>query len=84
MEANPEMKKEGYMLQKGATIFIPFEKNTATTAGAAHTNVAQKQVAPQKKANTVNVGVMLPLHDVDGDGKRMVEFYRGILMACEN
>ena len=26
---------------------------------------------------------MLPLHDVDGDGKRMVEFYRGILMACE-
>ena len=83
MEANPEMKKEGYMLQKGATIFIPFEKNTATTAGAAHTNVAQKQVAPQKKANTVNVGVMLPLHDVDGDGKRMVEFYRGILMACE-
>ena len=26
---------------------------------------------------------MLPLHDVDGDGKRMVEYYRGILMACD-
>ena len=24
MEANPEMKQEGYMLQKGATLFIPF------------------------------------------------------------
>ena len=29
MDANPEMKKEGYMLQKGATLFIPFEKTTA-------------------------------------------------------
>lgn len=77
MDANPEMKKEGYMLQKGATLFIPFEKTTATkTATTQRTTVA-------KKANTVNVGVMLPLHDIDGDGKRMVEYYRGILMACE-
>lgn len=77
MDANPEMKKEGYMLQKGATLFIPFEKTTATkTATTQRTTVA-------KKANTMNVGVMLPLHDVDGDGKRMVEYYRGILMACE-
>ena len=77
MNANPEMKKEGYMLQKGATLFIPFEKTTAKkTATTQRTTVA-------KKANTVNVGVMLPLHDVDGDGKRMVEYYRGILMACE-
>ena len=77
MDANPEMKKEGYMLQKGATLFIPFEKTTAPkTATMQRTTVA-------KKANTVNVGVMLPLHDVDGDGKRMVEYYRGILMACE-
>ena len=77
MDANPEMKKEGYMLQKGATLFIPFEKTAANkTATTQRTTVA-------KKANTVNVGVMLPLHDVDGDGKRMVEYYRGILMACE-
>ena len=77
MDANPEMKKEGYMLQKGATLFIPFEKTTAQkTATTQRATVA-------KKANTVNVGVMLPLHDIDGDGKRMVEYYRGILMACE-
>ena len=77
MDANPEMKKEGYMLQKGATLFIPFEKTTAPkTAPTQRATVA-------KKANTVNVGVMLPLHDIDGDGKRMVEYYRGILMACE-
>lgn len=89
MEANPEMKKEGYVLKKGDTLFIPFLKSANTaqnnsapvaTTGASNKNV-QKTVA--KQPNTVNVGVMLPLHDVDGDGKRMVEYYRGILMACE-
>lgn len=34
-------------------------------------------------AQTVRVGVMLPLHDDNGDGKRMVEYYRGILLACD-
>ena len=33
-------------------------------------------------ARTVRIGVMLPLHDDDGDGRRMVEYYRGVLMAC--
>ena len=89
MDANPEMKKEGYMLQKGATLFIPFSKDAAkgntqnTTTGNATKSSGNSSVAHVKQANTVNVGVMLPLHDVDGDGKRMVEYYRGILMACE-
>lgn len=38
-------------------------------------------VHSQNKA--INVGVMLPLHNVDGDGRRMVEYYRGMLMAVE-
>lgn len=33
-------------------------------------------------ARTVRIGVMLPLHNDDGDGRRMVEYYRGVLMAC--
>ena len=33
--------------------------------------------------NTISVGVMLPLHQVDGDGKRMIEYYRGMLTAFE-
>lgn len=37
----------------------------------------------QLTQKAVNVGVMLPLHDVDGDGRRMVEYYRGILLAVE-
>ena len=30
------------------------------------------------------MGVMLPLHDINGDGRRMVEYYRGLLMACDS
>ena len=89
MDANPDMKKEGFMLQKGATLFIPYAKDAATSKSAATESTTKSTVAKtaapmQKKANTVNVGIMLPLHDVDGDGRRMVEYYRGILMACEN
>ena len=32
----------------------------------------------------IRVGVMLPLHTDNGDGKRMVEYYRGVLMACDS
>ncbi|MDO4172506.1 MAG: ABC transporter substrate-binding protein [Prevotellaceae bacterium] len=40
-------------------------------------------VKAQTVRNTVNVGVMLPLHNVDGDGRRMIEYYRGMLLAIE-
>lgn len=36
------------------------------------------------RQRTIRVGVMLPLHNINGDGKRMVEYYRGILMACDS
>ena len=85
MEANPEMKQEGYVLKKGDTLFIPYETHTqGTQTVAAGKNVtAAQQVTAAQAASAVKIGVMLPLHDVDGDGRRMVEYYRGILMACE-
>lgn len=92
MDANPEMKQEGYMLQKGATLFIPYakgqknpnQKTTAATPAASQKTVAPAAAKPAATvSNAVKIGVMLPLHDVDGDGKRMVEYYRGILMACD-
>ena len=94
MEANPEMKQEGYVLQKGATLFIPYEKDlkknqvkagnaagasaTAATAGTGALAPAKSAAAPAVVSNAVKIGVMLPLH-----GKRMVEYYRGLLMACD-
>lgn len=88
LDANPEMKQEGYMLQKGATLFIPYAKKNAKSSSDAVTlpAIGGKPVvttAAAPKSNVVRIGVMLPLHQVDGDGKRMVEYYRGILMACE-
>lgn len=73
--ANPEMQQPGYELKKGSTINIPFPKqNTQQPAEAA-------PVAPIK--TSLDIGVMLPLHNVDGDGRRMIEYYRGLLMAVE-
>ena len=62
--ANPEMLQPGYALKKGSTINIPFpqqqQQQPAETAPA----------VPVK--HSIDIGVMLPLHDVDGDGRRMI------------
>ena len=78
-KANPEMLDPNYKLKKGDYIFIPYP------------SVKPAEAAPVKQEDTsdiktraIRVGIMLPLHDVDGDGRRMVEFYRGILMACND
>jgi murein DD-endopeptidase MepM/ murein hydrolase activator NlpD len=79
MEANPEMKQTGYELKKGDTVFIPFAKKSiqpvATPKQTKAVPVTERQI---------RVGVMLPIHNVDGDGRRMVEYYRGVLMACDS
>ena len=73
--ANPEMKTEGYQLKADYYINIPFAPNS----GVSRLESGTQQAA----GKTVRVGVMLPLHDVNGDGKRMVEYYRGLLLACD-
>ncbi len=92
MDANPEMKQEGYVLKKGDTLFIPYEKSSKnanatssaiTTLPAIGGKPVMTETTVATSGHAVRVGVMLPLHNVDGDGKRMVEYYRGILMACE-
>jgi murein DD-endopeptidase MepM/ murein hydrolase activator NlpD len=82
MNANPEMKEAGYELKKGDTLFIPYISKAVVPA-----SVSKKGQTPVKmdvKFRTVKVGIMLPLHNVDRDGKRMVEYYRGFLLACED
>ena len=93
MDANPEMKVEGYELKKGDTVFIPFEKgkkpNVVPVVPKTDKNqpvttqlVKGKELDITKRA--IRIGVMLPLHSVDGDGRRMVEYYRGLLLACDD
>ena len=79
-DANPEMKNEGYMLKKGDYIFIPYPK--VQTEEPKSTVLVDKNTDIRERA--IRLGVMLPLHNENGDGRRMVEYYRGVLMAIED
>ena len=71
IDANPKMNTPGYQLKKDEVLTIPLStSNNAKT--------------PSALGHTIRLGVMLPLHNINGDGHRMVEYYRGILMACDS
>lgn len=85
LDANPEMNTPDYELKKGVVIRIPYPPTKPT----AYTQTQPVQAPVPVKADDVRnrairVGIMLPLHDINGDGRRMVEYYRGILMACDS
>ena len=82
IEANPEMNQPGYELKKGDVIRIPFTESEASVP--VNTKAPVSTPADDVRQRAVRVGVMLPLHHINGDGKRMVEYYRGILMACDS
>ncbi len=77
-EANPEMKAEGYTLKKGNFVFIPYAKPEQP--------VSSKPAQPidDLTKRTIRIGVMLPIHKQNGDGLRMIEYYRGMIMACDS
>lgn len=91
-KANPAMNNPGYELKKGDVLNIPFPTGGTAESGAkggtaaAGTAAQTANPAPVSQAakGKLRLGVMLPLHDVNGDGKRMVEYYRGVLMACDS
>ena len=95
IKANPEMNTPGYELKKGSFIRIPFPSNSQNSQNSAASSTSQNVVASSVSAakpmdkddvrqRAIRLGVMLPLHDQNGDGKRMVEYYRGVLMACDS
>ena len=92
IQANPEMNTPGYELKRGDHIRIPYKESEAvspssqktTSSTTQKTSSSSASTASRQSSNPVRVGVMLPLHDVDGDGRRMIEYYRGILLACDS
>lgn len=85
IEANPKMKVDGFELKKGSYVCIPYAASgTLGQTSATPVRTPMQTASRQFSGKTVRVGVMLPLHDVDGDGRRMTEFYRGMLMACDS
>ena len=81
VKANPDMNAVGYELKKGDYIFIPYSANSKPVVNAEKTK--QPTTAGKKVEKAIRVGIMLPLHNVDGDGRRMLEYYRGLLMGCD-
>ena len=86
INANPEMKAPGYELRKGDYIKIPFPPDHPELEDVnKQPQMPTKPVINRDMRNrAIRVGVMLPLHNDNGDGKRMVEYYRGVLMACDS
>ena len=91
IEANPEMRQPEYELKKGDVIRIPYAKGTTPavvsptpTVQTSATSSVVSSSADDVRERAIRVGVMLPLHNINGDGRRMVEYYRGILMACDS
>lgn len=82
ISANPDMQKPDYTLHKGDQLVIPAP--VTTTPQPVQSTQQPATPAVKKSSSAVRIGVMLPLHNVDGDGQRMVEYYRGILMACDS
>jgi len=86
IDANPVMNTPGYELKKDTYIYIPYSK-PAVTAPATQAQLPSAD-APREKSDVrsraIRLGVMLPLHNINGDGRRMVEYYRGVLMACDS
>ena len=56
---------------------------TETTTTKPATGLGASVDRSNIQSRAIRVGVMLPIHNNDGDGKRMVEYYRGILMALD-
>ena len=78
-EVNPEMNMPGYSLKKGDYINIPYPNDNKIV----NNTTEQKQPTAQQLpiSRPIKVGVMLPLHDINGDGKRIIEYYRGLLLS---
>lgn len=82
INANPEMNTPGYELKKGTMINIPYPAKKEPAPAAAASDLLAAKVDMRQRE--IRVGVMLPLHTWNGDGKRMLEYYRGVLMACDS
>lgn len=83
LKANPGVVDADYNLKKGTVLVIPAASQPAT-ASTPTKPAASTTGKKEKKSAGIHIGVMLPLHNNDGDGRRMLEYYRGVLLACDS
>ena len=85
MMANPQMGVPGYELKKGDKLNIPYpiERKVEQVVPVVEQE-PDKPVRSDMRRRPIRIGVMLPLHDKNAAGVEMLDYYRGILMACDS
>lgn len=85
-EANPETKKEGFVLKKKMVLCIPYHDVAAEQKKAAPTNeeLFHQAKKPSSGLSLIRMGVILPLKEKTATAKRALDYYRGLLMAVDS
>ncbi len=78
--ANPDIKKN--KLKKGKFIIIPPKEEPAFID--IETPVVQEPEPVDPRIETIRMAVLLPLEENSDKGKKMIEFYQGMLMAVDS
>lgn len=80
VDANPQMLSPKFRMKRNLKLNIPYPKKVVEEVVVEKEPVRIMKTYP---GQNLKVGVMLPFtHSTDG--KRMVEYYRGFLMACDS
>lgn len=81
--ANPEMHSPDYKLKKGDFICIPYapERKQAENQPSNAELIPQKAISPK---TYIRMGVVLPLKGGKQENAKMLEFYRGLLLAVDS
>lgn len=80
LEANPDIRKN--KLKKGTFLNIPQRKEEPTVE--IENPVLPEQQAKKDHYDFLRIAVLLPFEDNADRGQKMVEFYRGMLMAADS
>lgn len=81
-DANPEMRQTGFVLKKGMELYIPeLSRHERVPTDTELFRRANSKKSTAGKGH-INMVVLLPFDDKN-TGSRMVEFYRGMLLAVE-
>lgn len=88
LQLNPEIKAPEYKLKKGEYLRIPYSREELEKQAPKEKAPTNEELITTKKANApktlVRMGVILPLKDQHSENDKMIEFYRGVLMAVND
>lgn len=82
--ANPEMRQSDYKLKKGTFICIPYPEQKQVEKPVPTNEELLSRPAPIERMRNLRMAVLLPFQSDASKGARMVEYYRGLLMAVDS